>query len=290
MELSGNTRVYGIIGDPIVHSLSPVFQCRFIEEAGLDAVYVPFHVYPDALAEALDGLFALNVQGFNVTVPHKQAVFSALGADAASACIGAVNTVKRHGDGWQATNTDWLGMRDVLAGLALDMKCARVLMFGAGGTARAVVHALDHLGIAHLGICNRTASRQRELLEHIRANYPRLDVDVVAWEQAAVSAAVGDADVLINTTSIGLHGEAFPFVLIGSGVAVDAVYTPDGHTPFVCAALDAGRQALDGLALLLAQGAASFQFWHGQQPAILPTLRWLEERLGHMPAPMGGWA
>jgi len=287
--LSGTTQVYGIIGDPVAHSLSPVFQSRFIAQAGLDAVYVPFLVHSDSLSRALDGLFVLNVQGFNVTVPHKQAVYTVLGADADAARIGAVNTVKRHADGWQATNTDWLGVRDVLAGFDVSLRGARVLMFGAGGTARAVVHALDHAGIAHLAVCNRSQGRLQELLGHIRTNYPRLSVEPLAWEQAAVTTAAKSAGILINATSIGLYGGAFPFTLAGTGVAVDVVYTPDGNTPFVRSAKDTGRRAVDGLALLLAQGAASFRFWHGQQPAVLPTLRWLEEQLDRAPAVLTGW-
>ncbi len=289
MTISGGTKVYGIIGDPVAHSLSPVFQSRFIDEAGLDAVYVPFHVRPEGLDKAVEGLLALDVQGFNVTVPHKQAVCRMLSADAESVRIGAVNTVKRQDDGWYATNTDWLGICDVLAGVGLDPRNAHVLMFGAGGTARAVVHALDHLGVARLTICNRTGSRLRELLEHIRKHYPALRVATVPWEQAAVSAEAQSASVLMNTTSIGLRGEAFPFVLTGEGVAVDAVYVPDGDTSFVRAAVDAGRLAIDGLALLLAQGAASFQFWHGRRPALLPAFRWLEKRLHRSPVPLIGW-
>jgi len=289
MALSGGTKVYGIIGDPVEHSLSPVFQSRFIDEAGLDAVYVPFRVRPEGLDKAVEGLLALGVQGFNVTVPHKQVVCRMLSADAESVRIGAVNAVKRQDDGWYATNTDWLGVRDVLAGLGLGLQETRVLMFGAGGTARAVVHALNHLGVARLTICNRTESRLRELFEHTRKHYPALHVTTVPWEQAAISAEAQSAGVLMNTTSIGLRGEAFPFLLAGEGVAVDAVYVPDGSTSFVRAAADAGRLAMDGLALLLAQGAASFQFWHGRRPDLLPAFRWLEKKLHRSPVPLIGW-
>lgn len=291
MMLSGKTSIYGIIGDPVAHSLSPMFQSQFIAEAGLDAVYVPFHVQTDNLAKAMDGLLALGVQGFNVTVPHKQTAFNMLDVDADAMKIGAVNTVKRHDGGWRAVNTDWLGICDVLSGLGLNMARTDVLMFGAGGTARAVVHALAHMHTARLAICNRGQPRLQELLSHISRNYPGLHVENIAWEQEAVSEASATAPLLINTTSIGLglNTSAFPLALAGGGMALDAVYAANGMTPFVGAAGKAGRQAMDGLALLVAQGAASFRFWHDKQPAGLPALRWLEETLGHSPAILPAW-
>jgi len=291
MELSGRTRIYGIIGDPVAHSLSPVFQSYFIDQAGLDAVYVPFHVKSGEVDKALHGLGALGVEGFNVTVPHKQTVFGMVSMDADASRIGAVNTVKRADDGWLATNTDWQGGCDVLRGLALAMEETEVLVFGAGGTARAMAHALAHLGVKKLKACNRSEERLHEFSEHVQGRYPDLNLELVAWEQDAVGRASGESALLINTTSLGLEKgrRAFPFKLNEEGMAVDAVYRPDGITPFVDAAEKAGRVAMDGLAMLVAQGAAAFGFWHNRQPAILPALRWLENKLGHQPANLPGW-
>ena len=290
MNLSGETRVYGIIGDPVAHSLSPLFQSRFIEQAGLDAVYVPFHVKSGEAARALDGLLSLGVKGFNVTVPHKQDVFDIVRADTDARCIGAVNTVKQSDDGWLATNTDWQGVHDVLIGLGMDMEQTEVLMFGAGGTARAIVHALAHARAAKLRICNRSESRLQELTRHVRDKYPYLNVETVAWEQCEVGDASAKSALLINTTSIGLEGQsAFPFELSGKGLAMDAVYAADGETAFVQASGKAGRSAMDGLAMLVAQGAASFYFWHKKKPEKLATLRWLEAKLGHPAAILPAW-
>jgi len=290
MNLSGETRVYGIIGDPVAHSLSPLFQSRFIEQTGLDAVYVPFHVKSGEVVRALDGLLTLGVKGFNVTVPHKQDVFDIVRADTDAACIGAVNTVKLEGASWLATNTDWQGVHDVLVGLDVDMEQTEVLMFGAGGTARAIVHALAHAKAAKLTICNRSENRLQELSRHVRDKYPDLNVETVAWEQCEVGDASTKSALLINTTSIGLEGKsAFPFELSGEGMAMDVVYAADGATAFVQAADKAGRQAMDGLAMLVAQGAASFCFWHEKQPEKLATLRWLEARLGHPAAVLPAW-
>ncbi len=291
MNLSGETQVYGIIGDPVAHSLSPVFQSRFIEQAGLNAVYVPFHVKSGEAVSALDGLLTLGVEGFNITVPHKQDVFDIVRADTDAACIGAVNTVKHSGDGWLATNTDWQGVHDVLVGLGMDMEKTEVLMFGAGGTARAIAHALAHAKAARLRICNRSEERLQELIGHVREKYPDMSVETVAWEQREVDDASSRSALLINTTSIGLDVEsgAFPFDLSGEGMAMDAVYAADGATAFVAAAGKAGRPAMDGLAMLVAQGAASFCFWHEKQPEKLSTLRWLEAKLGHPAAMLPAW-
>lgn len=291
MELSGKTRVFGIIGDPVSHSLSPVFQTRFFEQHGIDAVYVPFPVMRNDIARALDGLWAVGVEGFNITVPYKQDVLDRVEADADARCIGAVNTVRRGDKGWQGTNTDWRGFRDVLNGMDIHVRGDIALMFGAGGTARAVLHALARKGAGEVRICNRGQERLHALIEHAGHAYPALSVEAVAWDQQSVSKASGQAGLVVNATSIGLGEtpEAFPFALSGNGPALDVVYAPDGNTPFTNAAKKAGRKTVDGLPMLLAQGAASFYYWHRIMPACMPVLRWLETRFGRDAAQLPAW-
>ncbi|HKJ83137.1 MAG TPA: shikimate dehydrogenase [Mariprofundaceae bacterium] len=282
MQIGGHTKVFGIIGDPVAHSMSPLFQNRFADLHGIDAVYVPFHVRPDDVVTALEGMRAIEVVGFNVTVPHKEAVLEMVEADLAAQTIGAVNTVWRDRGGWRATNTDWHGVMDVLQGLGARLTGTEVLMFGAGGTARAVLHAMAESRVQRLRICNRNRERLERLTAHAARHYPNLVVEAVAWDRAEVEAASEGASLLVNTTSIGL-GEVpgtFPFELHGHGLAMDAVYRPDGKTPFVTAACHGGRRAVDGLPMLVAQGAASFRFWHGEKPDWHEALHWLEERLG----------
>ncbi len=291
MELSGTTTVYGVIGDPVSHSLSPVFQARFFEQYGLDAVYVPFHVVKENVDKVLDGLWAAGVAGLNITVPHKQAVLDRVDADADARCIGAVNTLRHESAGWQGVNTDWQGFRDVLHGMNAHVRGACVLLFGAGGTARAMLHALAREGAKTVRICNRSPERLHSLIDHAGRAYPDMSVEPVAWEQQAVSQACERAVLAVNATSIGL-GEmprTFPFSLCGKSSAVDAVYVPDGNTPFVMAARQAGCRALDGLPMLIAQGAASFHYWQQKKPARLPVLRWLEARLGRSAAGLPAW-
>jgi len=286
VEISGKTKLYGILGWPVSHSLSPVFQARYFRQFGLDAVYVPFAVPPERLQQALDGLWATGVEGANVTVPHKEAVNAMVTADADAAVIGAVNTLRRSETGWAATNTDWQGFRAVLEQARVDLRGKSALMFGAGGTARAVVHALASMGLSRLAICNRNADRLQALVEHSQRHYPAMDVSAVTWCEADAARVSEQSVLLINCTSIGLDAAStFPFELKGTGMALDVVYRPDGATPFCEAARLAGRQVVDGLPMLIAQGASSFAWWFdGKMPDWQATLAWMESRLGRKPA------
>lgn len=293
MSIDGTTKLYGIIGWPVSHSLSPLFQSYFLQQSGLNAAYLPFSVKPELLQQAVDGLWALDVQGFNVTVPHKEQVYKMVQADTDAACIGAVNTVRRTSAGWQGGNTDWQGFTAVINGLGLDLEGKDVLLFGAGGTARAILHALSKLPVGKVYLCNRNPERLAAFEAFARSSYPDLNCETVAWQQEAVAAAGRDSLLLVNTTSIGLQQEQeFPFSLpqdsAGGGAAIDAVYRPDGDTAFLAAT--AGRQSVDGLPMLVAQGAASFAWWHDTAwPDCKRALDWMEKRLGRGSAAMPGW-
>jgi len=182
VEPSGKTKVFGVIGDPVSHSLSPLLQNRFLDQHGIDAVYVPFHVARSDVSKALEGLWATGVEGFNVTVPHKEAVLKMVEADTDTRCIGAVNTVRRGPDGRQGTNTDWQGFREVLRGMGIDLSGATVFVFGAGGTARAVLHALAQEAVAKVNVCNRGSDRLHALIRHASRVYPQLPVGAVPWD------------------------------------------------------------------------------------------------------------
>jgi len=289
--ISGKTKIYGIIGNPIEHSLSPLFQSRFIDQSGMDAIYVPFRVESENLEVAVKGLWALNVQGFNVTVPHKEAVMPFVQADDCARTIGAVNTVSRGESSWLATNTDWIGFVRALEAVGAETKGGAALMFGAGGTAKAVVYGLAKGGISHLYICNRSRERAETLAAHTREHYSHIDCEVLEWDEKKVEAVCLKSKIVINTTSIGLKDdEPFPFRLAGKGVAIDAVYRPDGNTSFCRAAGAAGRMSVDGLPMLIAQGAAAFAEWTGvDMPELLETFRWTESGLSRSPIELPGW-
>jgi len=291
VKINGKTKIYGIIGDPIEHSLSPLFQSCFLDESGVDAVYVPFLVQQSDIDSAMPGLWALNVQGFNVTVPHKESVLPHVEPDDSASVIGAVNTVIRGEAGWKATNTDWIGFSASLEALEADMQSARVLLFGAGGTAKAVVYALSKMNISTLCICNRSQERAETLAAHTRENYSQISCKLIGWDDANVEAVSVESSVVINTTPIGLkNGDIFPFSLPGDGFAVDAAYCPDGNTAFCEAARKSGRESVDGLPMLIAQGAASFAQWHGvDMPDRLAAIRWMEKQIGRSPMSLPGW-
>ncbi len=290
MKITGKTTVYGIIGWPVAHSLSPLFQNAFLRRAGLDGVYAPFPVPPERLADALDGLWAAGVAGLNVTVPHKESLPDVVRCDAAARIIGAVNTLRRGENGWEATNMDWIGVRDALSlragDLAASLARERVLLFGAGGTARAVLHALAAMGAREVLIANRSEDRAARLIADGAEAWPGLQLSSVRWDAAAVAEAAASARLLIHTTSIGLKdADRFPFELpaCDGGWAMDAVYRPDGRTAFLAAAgvFDGRRDGMDGLPMLVAQGAASFAWWHGgKQPDTRAALTELEAQLG----------
>ncbi len=291
MKIDGMTTTYGIIGWPVKHSLSPLFQARFLDQNSINAVYLPFAVPPELLSQAVEGLWALGVQGFNVTVPHKERIFQMVEADADACRIGAVNTVRRGEYGWQATNTDWRGFKAVIEGLGIDIEGEQILMFGAGGTSRAVLHALNELNPGRVNICNRNPDRQAALIAAAKESYPNLSCEPVLWQQDAVAVGCRSSVLLINTTSIGLQqGQGFPFILSGQGVAIDAVYRPNGKTAFSEAAHQAGRLCVDGLPMLLAQGAVAFAWWHGcDSPDCNRTLLQMQAALGREITGLPGW-
>jgi len=292
MNINGASKIYGIIGWPVQHSLSPAFQCRFIQNKDINAVYVPFAVAPELLVTAMHGLQALGVAGFNVTVPHKESLFELVEADADAKKIGAVNTVRRSADGWQASNTDWRGFKAVVEGLAIGVSGKQALLFGAGGTARAVLHALAALKLDKVIICNRNPDRLDSFIDWARENYPALHIEPLDWQQREVSLACQQSALLINSTSIGLKpDQAFPFVLSGDGMAMDAVYRPDGKTAFVEAASQAGRLSVDGLPMLIAQGAIAFAWWHDCDiPDFSQALHQMQLDLGRREMLLPGWS
>ncbi|MDX8397837.1 MAG: shikimate dehydrogenase [Mariprofundaceae bacterium] len=291
MEITGKTNIYGIIGCPVEHSLSPVFQAYFAEKYKLDTVYVAYPVEASALQDALKGLPALGIKGVNVTVPYKESVLPFVQPDDDVKRIGAANTLSWRDGVCHASNTDWQGVAAVLQGTGLDLPATSLLLFGSGGTAKAVIHAAYKLGVAKIAVCNRSPDRLKAFIEHAHQHYPTLNVYAVDWSQAAVASNCAESSILINTTSIGLKGDSeFPFQLSGSGWAMDAVYKPSGQTAFTRAAAKAGRNAVDGLPMLVVQGAKSLMLWRPSlQLDYHDALGWMEQHLQRDAVHFPGW-
>lgn len=266
-RLTGRTRVLGIFGDPVAHSLSPLMQNEAIRQAGIDAVYVPFHVTTAQLPQAVAGIRALGLLGVNVTIPHKEAVLPLLDDVAEDAVrIGAVNTIVNRDGRLSGFNTDGAGfVQSLREDLGFDPVGARVVLLGAGGACRAALYALAEAGAKRLTLVNRTPSRAEALRDRFQPQFQGTQIAVASPEQDLMH-WLQQADLLVNTTSLGLKGEAVPGLewdKVPLHLKVyDMVYRPE-ETPLVRQAQDAGLKAADGLGMLAAQGELAFAHWFG---------------------------
>ncbi len=262
MQLNGSTEIYGIMGKPVSHSLSPAMHNAAFDALTLNKVYVAFEV--DDVASAMAGFRALGVKGVSVTIPHKQAVIPYLDdIDPVAEKIGAVNTLLINGDSIKGLNTDWLGANRALEE-KIGIKDKKVLLLGAGGSARAIGFGLLEAS-ADLKISSRTPEKGRELAASLGCQWHPLS------EAAEIS-----ADILINATSVGMspRQDETPFpggALTKFQVVMDIVYSPL-ETRLLREATAAGCTVINGLAMLLYQGAAQFELWTGR-PAPLNTMR-----------------
>ncbi len=260
--ITGRTALYGVLGHPVGHSLSPAMHNAAFREVGLDAVYVALPVAPEALPEGMRGAHALGFQGLNVTVPHKQRAAEVCHRldDVARLC-GAVNTLRRLTEGWEGLNTDAPACLDLLQA-AGARRGARALLLGAGGAALAGAWALLTAG-AEVMVAARRADAAEDLCHRMLSALGGEPVArPVEWEDAAELAE--GADVVVNATSIGLggKGEALPGLRFHAGqIAADFVY---GDTAFMRLAHAGGATLVTGEAILVRQGALAFTLWTGK--------------------------
>jgi shikimate dehydrogenase len=269
MNIRGTTQVFGILGHPVEHSLSPVMQNAAFRALGMDAVYVPFAVAPDRLAEAIAGLRGLGVCGVNVTIPHKEKIMPFLDEiDRKARIIGAVNTVVNRDGRLIGYNTDETGLIKSLArDLDFHPKGRRVLLLGAGGASRAALVALAEMGARWIGIANRTRKKAEDLVDSFRDIFTGTDFAVVGLDQSELAEVCPSVDLVLNGSAIGMKGEVFEQIpwacLGGSTVIYDIVYRRP-VTPLVATARELGYRAADGLGMLIAQGEDAFRIWTGQ--------------------------
>ncbi|MFN3975527.1 MAG: shikimate dehydrogenase [Aquificaceae bacterium] len=251
MKVDGRTEVYGVVGYPVQHSLSPVFQNKAFEYHSINALYVPFEVRPEEFEIAFKGLKALGVKGVNITLPHKErALELADFVDVHARAIGSANTLKFTKEGVYAYNTDWIGFLKAVKNLL--PKVRRALVLGAGGSSRAVLYALKSEGVEVL-LWNRTIEKAYKLCESFGCK-------VVERPEHALK----EVELIINTTSSGLKEDDQPIfdydLLEPSHAVVDIIYK---ETPLLKKAKEKGCLFQDGLDMLLYQGIESFKIWTG---------------------------
>lgn len=275
MLITGTTRVVGVLGYPVRHSLSPDMHNAAFDALNMDWCYLPFEVAPDRLEPAVRGLAALGVVGVNLTIPHKRAIVPHLDEVRGDAQItGSVNTIHFEGDRLIGYSTDGDGFLGALAALPVEPQGAHAVVLGAGGSAAAIVVALARAGAARITIANRTAERAEALVSLV-AEHAGVGTEVAAvpWRPEAVARALEGANLLVNTTSVGMKGDPEQTLPVPTGamrpdLAVhDIVYTPL-ETPLLRMAREAGCRALGGARMLVLQGAVSFRIWTGIAPPV----------------------
>ncbi len=271
MDILGTTKTIGIFGDPVAHTLSPVIQNAAFAALGLDFVYVPFHVVPERLGPAVEGVRALGLAGVNITIPHKVAVMDYLDEiDANAKEIGAVNTVVNDGGRLVGHNTDGAGfLKSLTEETGFNPAGRRVLVIGAGGAARAVLYSVLLENPAAVVVLNRTVEKAAALVDAFGPGFK--DVELSAGPLFGAKAAAGSADLVINTTSLGMEGNAeldFPVsALADDAVVADIVYSPL-KTPLLTRAEARGLTVHNGLSMLIGQGAIGFELWTGHKAPV----------------------
>ncbi len=261
--ISGKTRLFGLIGDPVSHSLSPVFWNAAFSAIGLDAVYVPFRVEAARLSAALDGLSAVGVEGINVTIPHKESVarHCTIREESPPRVFQSVNVLKLLPDGtWLGANTDFPA---VLSVLRENFPFRAAVLLGAGGIGKTVFECLCQIPIEMVYWFNRTRSRFPIVQPATNTEIRFLD-----WEYGSIASAISGADLVINATPLGWKPEdelpVLQETLRPGKLYWDLNYRPQSR--LLKAAASAGARSMDGRELLIRQGLEGFRFLTGLEP------------------------
>ncbi len=271
--ISGKTKVCGIIGDPIEHTMSPVMHNAAFKNMGLDYVYLPFRVKPEELGKAIGGMRALNIRGLNVTIPHKVAVIQFLDElDPLADKIGAVNTIMNDNGVLRGYNTDATGFLQALRERGVEPKGKSVVILGAGGASRAISFILAERG-AHIVILNRLLELDwaKELASRILQTFAK-EVEALELNRKNLAKALEKADILVNATSVGMSPNVSetpvtPDLLRPNLVVYDIVYNPI-KTRLQREAEVAEATVISGLDMLVWQGALAFEKWTGRKAPV----------------------
>ncbi len=269
MKIKGSTNIVGLIGHPVEHSFSPPMHNAAFDELGMDHAYVAFDVNPQDLQSAIEGAKSLNIKGFNVTIPHKIEVMQFLDEiDEVASLIGAVNTIDFKN--LKGYNTDGIGAVKAIEEVS-SIKNKNVVVAGAGGASRAISFYLAKYGAESLTILNRNVEKAQSLAGDVSDS--SLISDVKADSISEIRSHLKDADILVDTTPIGMHPNVDdePIALANDMhedlVVFDAVYNPN-ETVLLKEAIKAGAKPVYGIKMLLYQGAESFRIWTGRDAPV----------------------
>ena len=277
--ITGTTKLLGVIGHPVEHSLSPLMHNAALAKLGLDYIYLPFPIQPQNLVKALDGFTAIGVVGFNATIPHKQAIIPLLSKiEPIAQAVGAVNTVFRQDDSWIGTNTDVEGFIAPLRSQHKNWSQVNAVILGNGGAARAVVAGCTQLGCASIHVVGRNLQKLSEFRDSWQDSPLKVNLKVHQWD--SLPEIIKKANLLINTTPIGMYPniENSPldkslFTHLSKDIiCYDLIYTPS-PTKFLQYAQQADKTAIDGLEMLVQQGAAALKIWLQQETVPVDVMR-----------------
>ncbi|MCI9053335.1 MAG: shikimate dehydrogenase [Lachnospiraceae bacterium] len=268
-EVDGRSRVCGLLANPIEHTLSPFIHNHLTEKLGIDMVYVPFKVGQEGIKMAVQGAYALNILGLNVSVPYKEKVMdSLLEIDENAKKIGAVNTLVRIEEGYKGYNTDYLGLKKALESDGFFIKGKEVIVLGAGGAAKAVLHLCGLEEVKRVYVLNRTEERAKKVAQETNKNFQREFVIPMKCEE--YKKLPQKEYLAIQTTSVGMYPnieqaiiEEEDFYQKLSG-AYDIVFNPT-ETKFMKNAKKANVKTANGLKMLLYQAIIAFELWTEQK-------------------------
>lgn len=286
--VNGRTRVYAVFGWPVAHTRSPALHNAAFRTAGINAVYVALPVAPSELGAALRGARALGVSGINLTIPHKERCLPYLdGVSPEARAVRAVNTIVVRRGRLIGHNTDGLGfLRAVRRLRGVRLARSRVLLLGAGSTARTIGWVLTRQGISHLTIANRTLARAQRLAVELRRGGARCPIEVVSWTRTTVGRVLPRVELVVQATALGLRaGDPLPVpasALHRGVTVVDVVYRPGG-TRFLRAAQACGARVCDGAEMLLQQAALAFELWTGRRAPVATMRQALRRALQDKP-------
>jgi len=272
MKITGTTKIIGVFGYPVKHSLSPVFQNAAFEYLGLDYIYIPVEVSPENLGKAIEGIKALNFVGVNLTIPHKKAVIQYIDEiDEKARIIESVNTLVNK-DGWlKGYSTDGYGfIRSLKEEKGIDISGKNVFILGAGGSAYAITGASIKEGVSKIYICNRTGEKAELLKNTLSKRLQFQNILVVPFEERNDKKYWKDIDLIVNTTSVGMKEGESSLIdeknIVSVRLVYDLVY--NRKTELIQLAEKNGIPHMDGILMLIYQGAVSFELWTGMKAPI----------------------